>query len=88
MNHRHRKILHALFAHPVSANISARAVEAMLGELGAEVQTGGHGRLHVRLDGHQLVLPHHGGELSPQEVQQLRRFLIDRGVDPVTQYPL
>ncbi len=88
MNHRHRKILHALFAHPVSANIPARGVEAMLGELGAEVTTGGHGRLHIRLDGHQLVLSHRGAELSPQEVQQLRRFLIDRGVDPVTQYPL
>ncbi len=25
MNHRHRKTLHAHFAHPVSANISSRA---------------------------------------------------------------
>ena len=38
MNHKHRKVLHALFAHPVSANIApARAVEAVLKELGGEV---------------------------------------------------
>ena len=38
MNHKHRKTLHALFAHPVSANISPKAVEAVFGELGGEVE--------------------------------------------------
>jgi hypothetical protein len=38
MNHRHRKVLHALFAHPVSANIHANDVEAVLTELGAELE--------------------------------------------------
>ena len=34
MNHRHRKVLHALFAHPISANISFKDVESLLSELG------------------------------------------------------
>jgi len=31
MNHRHRKVLHAIFAPPVSANIDPKAVEAVFG---------------------------------------------------------
>ena len=88
MNHRHRKILHSLFAHPVSANIPVKGVEAVLGELGAEVDNGGHGKLHVKLSGKQTALSHHGAELTPNEVQHLRKFLTDCGIDPVTQYPL
>lgn len=88
MNHRHRKILHALYAHPVSANIPVKGIEAMLGEIGAEVSASGHGRLNIRLNDHQITLPHHGTDLSPHDVQQLRRFLTDQGIDPATQYPL
>jgi hypothetical protein len=88
MNHRHRKILHKLFAHPISANIPTRGVEAVLGALGAEVEAGHGGRLHVKLNGNQTVLGFHGVDLSPAEVQQVRRFLVDCGVDPANQYPL
>lgn len=38
MNHKHRKTLHALFAHPVSANINYQAVVHVLEELGAVVE--------------------------------------------------
>ncbi len=88
MNHRHRKILHALFAHPVSANIPVSGVEAVLRELGAELSTGGHGQLQVRLGGKAHAFRHHGHDPSPAEVRELRRFLTDCGIDPVTQYPL
>ena len=37
MNHRHRKVLHALFAHPVSANIHFKEVMHVFEELGAEI---------------------------------------------------
>ena len=30
MNHHHRKALHALFSHPVSANIAMKDVESVL----------------------------------------------------------
>jgi hypothetical protein len=50
MNHRHRKVLHAIFGHPVSANIDPKAVEAVFEELGAEVTHNGSGRLAVKLN--------------------------------------
>ena len=37
MNHHHRKTLHALFAHPLSANVDFKKVVHLLEDLGAEV---------------------------------------------------
>jgi hypothetical protein len=37
MRRRHRRILEAIFAHPVSANIQWRDIEALFIELGAEI---------------------------------------------------
>ena len=88
MNHRHRQILHALFAHPVSANVPLRGVEAVLRDLGAEVQHGHNGRMQVSLAGRRHGFAHHAHDLTPDEVRELRKFLIDCGIDPVTQYPL
>jgi hypothetical protein len=39
MNHHHRKILHAIFAHPVHSNLDAKAVTHVLTGLGAEMTT-------------------------------------------------
>jgi len=58
MNHKHRKVLHALFAHPISANISARSVESVLKELGAEIEQRHGGRLGVRLNEHFVEISH------------------------------
>ena len=88
MNQRHRRILHKLFAHPISANIPTKGVEAVLGELGAEMTAGHGGRLHVSLNGQQTVLGFHGTDLSRGEVQQVRRFLEGCGIDPASHYPL
>ena len=88
MNHRHRKILHLIFTHPVSANIPAKGLEAMLGELGAEVDTNHKGRLHVKLNGQSAVFPHASHDLALEDVHKMKRFLIDAGIDPNTQYPL
>lgn len=88
MNHRHRKVLHSLFAHPVSGNISLKDVAAVFDELGAETDTNHKGRLHVQLNGTSAVFPHAGHDLPVEEVQKIRKFLIDAGVDPATQYPL
>ncbi len=88
MNHHHRKVLHALFAHPVSANIDARHVAAVLADLGAEVAHGGHGQIKVTLNGQTQGFhdSHHG--LSKDEVGRLRHFLTDAGIDPARDYPL
>ena len=86
MNHRHRKILHALFAHPVSANIDPKGVEAVLGELGAEIDNRHGARIGVKLNGHTAVFHKAQHSLHKQEVAQIRHFLEECGVDPAD-YP-
>jgi hypothetical protein len=88
MNHRHRKVLHAIFAHPVSSNIDPKLVHAALAELGAEVTHGGHGQVLVRLNGHSHGFHDSRHSLSREEVGALRKFLEGAGVDPQRDYPL
>jgi hypothetical protein len=88
MNHRHRKVLHSLFSHPIPTNIHLHEVETVLKDLGAELGHSGHGRVSVALSGKTLSV--HGGDhgLSKDEVTSLRHFLTECGVDPVRDYPL
>lgn len=86
MNHRHRKVLHALFAHPISANIGFKEVEAVLRELGAEIEERGGARIAVTLKGHTVLFHHAQHSLPKDEVVQIRRFLTDCGIAP-EQYP-
>ena len=51
MNHRQRKILHAIFAHPVNANLEMKDVTAALNGLGAEIDARSKSRLAVKLNG-------------------------------------
>ncbi len=87
MNHRHRKVLHALFAHPVSGNIDFKDVEHLLTELGAEIENRSGARVGVKLDGHTIAVHHAQKSLPLEEVQQIRKFLETCGVDPAD-YPL
>jgi hypothetical protein len=75
MNHKHRKVIHSLFAHPVSANIEIREIEAALGELGAEIGHSGHGRLTFTLNGHVHSVHGTGHTLSKDDVMSVRKFL-------------
>jgi hypothetical protein len=88
MNHHHRKVLHALFAHPVSANLDPKQVHAALAEIGAEVGHGGHGQVLVKLNGHSHGFHDTRHSLSKDEVGALRKFLEAAGVDPVRDFPL
>jgi ethanolamine transporter EutH len=88
MNHRHRKVLHAIFSHPVSANIDPKAVEAVFEELGAEVSHNGSGRLAVKLGSHAHAFHNTQHSLSKDEVVAIRHFLTQSGVDPARDYPL
>lgn len=47
MRRRHRRILEALFAHPVSANIQWREIEALFIELAADISERGGGQVAV-----------------------------------------
>ena len=88
MNHRHRKVLHAFFAHPLASNIHVRDAETLFGELGGEVSHTKSGRLHVILNGHSanFPVPHH--TFPKEEVMQIRKFLTSCGVDAERDYPL
>ena len=88
MNHKHRKVLHALFAHPVPANISLREVESVFRELGAELEERHNSRVAVTLAGHTVLFHHAQHSLPKQEVQQIRKFLETCDIDPGRDYPI
>lgn len=87
MNHRHRKVLHALFSHPISSNISLKDVEAVLVELGAEIDNKHGARIGVSLGGHSAAFHTTPHSLPKDDVVQIRHFLEKCGVDPA-QYPV
>jgi hypothetical protein len=86
MNHRHRRVLHALFAHPISANIGYKEVEAVLRELGAEIEERHGSRVAVKLKGRTALFHHAQHSLPKEEVVQIRKFLTDCGIAP-EQFP-
>jgi hypothetical protein len=88
MNHKHRAILHALFAHPMSGNIDPKAVHSMLQELGADITHSRHNHLMVTLNGFTHGFHEAQHSLSKDEVAALRKFLTDAGIDPARDYPL
>jgi hypothetical protein len=88
MNHRHRKVLHAFFAHPVSSNIHFRDVEALVHELGGEVSNAHKGRLHLSLNGHSANFPVGPHSIPKDEVMRIRKFFGQCGIDPERDYPL
>lgn len=87
MNHRHRKVLHALFAHPVSANIDFKDVMHVFEELGAEVDNRSGSRVGIKLNGHSAVFSHAQHSLPREEVTQIKKFLEACGIDPA-QFPV
>ena len=88
MNHRHRKTLHSLFTHPVSANIDPKSVEAVFKELGAEIEERHGSKFAVTLSGHTVLFGHAHHALPTSEVREVRKFLEQCDVDPVRDYPL
>jgi hypothetical protein len=88
MNHHHRKILHTLFAHPVSANVAMKDVESVLRELGAEIKSAHSGKTHVALNGHSANFSHPTHSLPKEEVIQIRHFITTCGIDPARDYPV
>jgi hypothetical protein len=87
MNHHHRTTLHALFAHPVSANIDFKKVVHLLETLGAEVDNKSGNRIGVTLEGHTVLFKHAHHDLPKEEVTEVRRFLAACGITP-DKFPL
>ena len=88
MNHKHRALLHSLFAHPISSNIDPKSVRSVLESLGADITHGGHSHLMIKLNGHSHSFNDAVHNLSKDAVTDLRKFLENAGIDPVRDYPL
>ena len=88
MNHRHRQVLHTLFAHPEPTNLAGSDIKAVLVELGAVLEDRSGNRFAVTMKGHTALFHQPDHALGKEDVRQLRRFLIDRGVEPLRDYPI
>lgn len=88
MNHKHRKTLHALFAHPEPANLAPNDVDAVLVDLGADLEERKGAKFAVSLKGHTANFHHAQHDLNKDEVRAIRKFLEEVGVDPARDYPL
>ncbi len=86
MNHRHRKVLHSIFAHPISSNIDFKSVVHVFEALGAKVDNKAGNRIGVELNGHAAAFTHVNHDLPKEEVVQIKKFLAACGVDPAD-YP-
>jgi hypothetical protein len=87
MNHHHRKVLQAVFAHPISANIDMKELERALEALGAEIEHKSGARLGVTLAGHKVAIQHVNHSVPKEEIVQVRKFLETCGVT-ATDYPI
>lgn len=88
MNHKHRKTLHALFAHPEPANLAPADVEHVLTDLGAEMNERSGAKFAVTLNGHTANFHHAHHALPKEEVRQVRKFLETAGINPERDFPL
>lgn len=84
MNHKHKKVLEAIFAHPTSGNIDFKEVVHVLESLGAEVTNKSGNRIGVTLNGHTVALTHAHHDVAKEEIMQIKKFLISCGVDGAT----
>jgi hypothetical protein len=82
VNHHDRKILHSLFAHPVSANIDFKDVNHVLTVLGAEIENKTGSRTDVSLKGQKAAFHHANLSVPKNEVMQIKKFLEACGVTP------
>ena len=84
MNHHQRKILHAIFAHPVNANLEMKDILTVLNGLGADIDARTKSRVGVKLNGKETTLHLASHTLMKAEVMQVRKFLEACGISAET----
>jgi hypothetical protein len=80
VNHHQRKVLHAIFAHPINANLDFKDVVNVLTGLGATIDAKTKNRIGVTLNGQTTILHLAGHALLKAEVMQVRKFLESCGI--------
>jgi hypothetical protein len=84
MKRKHERTLQAIFAHPVSANIQWRDVEALFVDLGAEISEREGSRIAVVLFDEVRVFhrPHPNPNTDKGAVASIRNWLKQHGIVP------
>lgn len=84
MKRKHLKTLELIFSRPASANVRWSEVEALLLELGAQIEEREGSRVLIRLFGERRVFhrPHPSPMTDKGAVASLRDWLNDNGVKP------
>jgi len=84
MNNKHRKILTAIFSHPVSGNLEWRKIEALFVALNAKVIEGEGSRVSFIINDEKADFhrPHPGKEAKRYQVRNAKDFLNRAGVKP------
>ena len=82
MTRKHLKTLDLIFAHPPSAKVKWRDIEALFRELGAEVTEREGSRVGVRLFGERRVFhrPHPSPDADKGAVASIRKWFEKNGV--------
>jgi hypothetical protein len=82
LNHHHRVTLEKIFSHPLSGNLEWRQVRSLLEAVGTTTQEP-NGKVKVELGGQTEVFqPPDGKDVDRQLVVDLRRMLINAGLEP------
>ncbi len=84
MKRKHQKTVALIFAHPVSANIKWRSIEALFIELGAEINEREGSRVEVFLFGEVRIFhrPHPSPDTDKGAVANVRNWLRANEVTP------
>lgn len=84
MKRAHQRTLHALFAHPTSANIDWKDIEALFHGLGAKITEREGSRVAVVLFQEVRVFhrPHPSPKTDKGAVASVKRWLEQHGVKP------
>jgi hypothetical protein len=82
MKRKHQKTLDAIYAHPVSANIQWRDIEALFVELGADISEREGSRIAVVLFDEVRVFhrPHPSPDTDKGAVASIRKWFEQHGV--------
>ena len=84
MKRKHQRTLEAVFAHPISANVQWRDIEALFKELGAEISKHEGSRVAVVLFSEVRIFhrPRPSPNTDKGAVASIRRWLEQHGVLP------
>ena len=84
MTKKHRKTIELIFAHPPSAKVKWRDIEALFRELGAELTEREGSRIGVRLFGERRVFHrfHPSPNADKGTVVSIRKWFEKNGVKP------